>query len=78
MNNYRMGSYLLIAIGLINLRYQSGQENVLSHSLVIVIPGVITFLLTFIPKIKKVLEKKEIKALSAAIGLLLIAYAILN
>ena len=40
LNNYRMASYLLLAIGLINLRYQTGKDGVLGNSLTIVIPGV--------------------------------------
>ena len=31
LNNYRMASYLLIAIGLINLRYKSGKDEVLTN-----------------------------------------------
>jgi hypothetical protein len=39
INNYRMGGYLLLAIGLINLRYQTGQSEVLRSSLLIIVPG---------------------------------------
>ncbi|CAB4880359.1 unannotated protein [freshwater metagenome] len=78
MGNYRMGAYALIAVGLINLRYQSGQANVLTHSLIIAIPGLVIFLLTFVKSARTFLLRKETKAISAALGLLLIAYAALN
>jgi hypothetical protein len=78
INNYRMGGYLLIAIGLINLRYQSGQGSVLQHSLTILIPGAIVLISTFIPAIAKNLHGKAMQAVSIAVGLLLIAYAVIN
>jgi hypothetical protein len=78
MGNYRMGAYALIAVGLINLRYQTGQSGVLAHSLTIAIPGLAIFLLTFVKSAQSFLAKKETKAISAALGLLLIAYAVIN
>ena len=78
MNNYRMGAYALIAVGLINLRYQTGQSGNLAHSLTIVIPGLLIFLLTFVKPVQAYLLRKEIKAISAALGLLLIAYSFVN
>jgi hypothetical protein len=78
MNNYRMGAYALIAVGLINLRYQTGQQGNLSHSLTIAIPGLLIFLLTFVKSAQSYLLRKEIKAISAALGLLLIAYSFVN
>ncbi|MEY3639158.1 MAG: hypothetical protein RIR68_2291, partial [Pseudomonadota bacterium] len=39
INNFRMGGYLLLAVGLINLRYQTGQDDNLAKSLTLVIPG---------------------------------------
>jgi hypothetical protein len=78
MNNYRMGAYALIAVGLINLRYQTGQSDNLANSLTIVIPGLIVFLLTFVKPVQTYLLRKEIKAISAALGLLLIAFSFIN
>ena len=78
MGNYRMGAYALIAAGLINLRYQTGQSSVLSHSLAIVIPGVLVFLLSFVKSAQNFMMKKETNSISAALGLLLIAYAFIN
>ena len=78
INNYRMGGYLLIAIGLINLRYQSGHGSVLQHSLAIIIPGAILLISTFIPVLEKNLHGKAMQAASIAVGLLMIAYAVIN
>ena len=47
LNNYRMASYLLLAIGLINLRYQSSKEGVFANSMTIVIPGFAMLFVTF-------------------------------
>ena len=78
INNYRMGSYLLIAIGLINLRYQTGHTGVVQHSLTIIIPGAILLATTWIPAITKKLEGKAVQAASMAVGLMLIVYAVIN
>jgi hypothetical protein len=78
MGNYRMGAYALIAVGLINLRYQTGQADVLAHSVALVAPGVLVFLLTFVKSAHSFLLKKETKTISAALGALLIAYAFIN
>ena len=78
INNYRMGGYLLIAIGLINLRYQTGDNGVLGRSLTIVIPGAILLASTWIPALAKKLETKVVQAFSIVIGLALIAYAAIN
>jgi hypothetical protein len=78
MGNYRMGAYALIALGLINLRYQSGQANVLAHSVALVAPGALAFLLTFVKSTHNFLLRRETKLISAALGVLLIAYAFIN
>lgn len=39
LNNYRLGAYALLAIGLINLRYQTGSEGNLPKSSVLIIIG---------------------------------------
>ena len=77
-NNYRLGSYPLFACGLINLRYQWGEPDVLARSAMIFAPGAIFLAATFVPAALKVLARREVKALSAVIGILLIAYAFSN
>ena len=78
LNNYRMASYLLIAIGLINLRYQSGKDEVLTNSLLVVIPGVLALLVTFIKSTHKFLARREVIGLLALFGAALVFWAISN
>ena len=78
INNYRMGGYLLIAIGLINLRYQSGQSGVVTNSLSIVIPGALLLGSTWIPALAKKLESKAVQAVCIVLGLSLIVYGVIN
>jgi hypothetical protein len=78
INNYRMGGYLLLAIGLINLRYQSGQSEVLRSSLLIIVPGTLLLIATWIPAIAKLLIPKSSQILVAIVGTLLAFYAIVN
>lgn len=73
-----MGAYLLVAIGLINLRYQSGHNSVLAHSLSIVIPGGLLLAATWIPAAVKLLNLSACKAVTVVLGVILIAYAVIN
>ena len=78
MNNYRMGGYLLFAIGLINLRYQWGEPGIVQRSATIFIPGALILLATFIESMKPVLMRKEVQYLMAFVGVAFIAYAVTN
>ena len=78
INNYRMGGYLLFACGLINLRYQWGESDIIGRSAIIFIPGAAIIGATFIPALIKVLARREIKALVAIAGVALIAFAFSN
>ena len=78
INNYRMGGYLLLAIGLINLRYQTGQSEVLRSSLLIIVPGILLLIATWIPAIAKLLIPKSSQILVTIVGTLLAFYAIVN
>ena len=73
-----MGGYLLIAMGLINLRYQSGHIGVLTHSLIIIIPGALLLATTWVPALAKKLESKAIQAVCITLGLMLIVYGVIN
>jgi hypothetical protein len=77
LNNYRFGAYALFAMGLINLRYQTGSDGNLSKSSVLVATGAIVLVLTFIPKLNDIFMKKLVKSLSLALLAVLIAYGIL-
>jgi hypothetical protein len=78
MTNYRWGGYLLIAIGLLNLRYQTGQPGVLTHSLIILSPGVLVLIMTVIPTTVKILNTKGAKMISIVIGIATIIYSGIN
>jgi hypothetical protein len=77
INNYRFGAYALFAMGLINLRYQTGSEGNLSKSLVLILVGAIVLALTFIPKLTNFFMKRSVKSLSLILLALLIAYGML-
>ena len=77
VNNYRFGAYALFAMGLINLRYQTGSEGNLSKSAVLVAIGAIVLILTIIPKLTNFFMKKLVKSLSLVLLAVLIAYGIL-
>ena len=78
LNNYRMASYLLLAIGLINLRYQSGNEGVLGNSLTVIIPGTAMLLISFIKGVHDFLARREVMVALLVIGLALVTWAITN
>ena len=78
LNNYRMASYLLLAIGLINLRYQSGNEGVLVNSLTVIIPGTAMLLISFIKGVHDFLARREVMVALLVIGLALVAWAVTN
>ena len=73
-----MGGYLLLAVGLINLRYQTGKSDVLNHSLILIIPGVILLGLTFLSAGKTWLNTKAATAMVIACGGLLLIYSFIN
>ena len=78
LNNYRMASYLLLAIGLINLRYQTGKDEAFINSLAIVIPGIVMLLVTFLKGAHSVLARREVTVLLAVAGSALVIWAITN
>ena len=74
ISNYRYGAYALLAIGLINLRYQTGASNNLNNSSVLVGLGLIGLLLTFIPALKKLLLRKMVKNFALLVFIAAIMY----
>ena len=77
INNYRFGAYALFAMGLINLRYQTGSEGNLSKSSLLITIGAVVLALTFIPKLNNLFMKKSVKSLSLVLLAVFIAYGIL-
>jgi hypothetical protein len=77
LNNYRFGSYALLAMGLINLRYQTGSEANLLTSSVLITVGLLVFIATFIPRLSTFLLGKMVKKISLLLLVALIIYGIL-
>lgn len=77
INNYRFGAYAILAMGLINLRYQTGNDANLSKSSILIILGAVAFIATFIPMLKVLLLKRVSKMIAIIILLLAIAYGFL-
>jgi hypothetical protein len=75
INNYRMGAYAALAVGLINMRYQTGAESNVSKSLALVIPGVLLLALAATSVGKKWLETRAAAISVSAIGVLLLVYS---
>ncbi len=73
-----MGGYLLFACGLINLRYQWGESDIVSRSALIFGPGAAVLGATFVPSLVTVLARREVKALIAIAGIAIIAFAFSN
>ena len=78
MTNYRWGGYLLIAMGLLNLRYQTGQPGVLTNSLIILTPGAVILVMSFIPKTAALLNTKIAQRVSLVVGIAAIIFAAIN
>ena len=77
INNYRFGAYAILAMGLINLRYQTGADGNLSKSSVLISIGTIVLLATFIPRVSNFFMNRIVKLISLALLALCIAYGIL-
>ena len=74
ISNYRYGAYAILAMGLINLRYQTGNSNNLNNSSVLIALGLIGLLFTFIPSLNSFLARKSIKLLAIILLAAAIAY----
>jgi hypothetical protein len=77
-NNYRMGGYLLLALGLINWQYQNNDAGVATRSLLIVLPGVVVIVMTFIKPLDAFMGSKVGMSLIAVIGAILVGLSFLN
>ena len=78
VNYLRYVAYALLAIGLINLRYQSGESNLATRTLIIVGTGVVIFGLTFFEPGKKFISSKVGKTITWIIAFTATLFAILN
>ena len=73
-----MGGYLLLAVGLINLRYQNEDAGIASRSLLIVIPGVTIVAMTFIKPLDKFLASRAGMSVVTVVGAALVGLSLLN
>lgn len=73
-----MGGYLLLALGLINWQYQNNDADVATRSLLIVIPGVVVILMTFIKPLDTFLASRVGMTVVTVIGALLVGLSFLN
>lgn len=72
-----MGAYAALAMGLINLQYQSGSDNNLVKSLALVAPALIVLGLSFTEKGRNLFQRKTAAPLGIILGLLALAYSFL-
>jgi hypothetical protein len=77
-NNYRMGGYLLLAVGLINWRYQNEDAGIASRSLLISIPGILIIAMTFIKPLDKFLASRAGMSVVTVVGAVLVGLSLLN
>lgn len=68
LNYYRFGAYAILAMGLINLRYQTGSEANLPKSSALILLGLAVLLITFIPGVKSLFILK-ISKIAGILGL---------
>lgn len=69
---------MLIALGLINWRYQSGESDTFNNSIIIISIGLIQLIATFIPRIATIFGNKIVKAFAWVISTAAVIFAIVN
>jgi hypothetical protein len=70
-----MAAYAALAVGLINLRYQTGAENNFGKSAALFIPGALLLLVSLTTSGKKWLESKSAAVIVATVGSALLIYS---
>jgi len=73
-----MGGYLLLAVGLINWRYQNEDAGIASRSLLIAIPGAVIITMTFIKGLESFMASKVGLAVLTTVGAILVGLSLLN
>ncbi|NDA82568.1 MAG: hypothetical protein EBY01_05865 [Actinobacteria bacterium] len=74
----RWMSYMLIALGLINWRYQSAESTGARNSLIIIAIGAILVALLFLPMTQKIFSNRIVKVISWMVVSGAVLFAILN
>ena len=70
-----MAAYAALAVGLINLRYQTGAESNFAKSAALFIPGALLLLVTLTSAGKKWLESRAVALVLSIIGSGLLIYS---
>lgn len=78
INYLRYVAYALFAIGLINLRYQSGEEGLALRTILIVGTGILIFALTYFGFGKKWLASSIGRSLAWVIAIAATVFAFFN
>jgi len=74
----RWMSYMLIALGLINWRYQSGESDTFNNSLIIISIGAIQLIGSFIPALSPAFTKGSVKYIAWTVSVIAVIFAIIN
>ncbi|MEY3383153.1 MAG: hypothetical protein RLZZ17_891, partial [Actinomycetota bacterium] len=74
----RWMSYMLIALGLINWRYQSAESTGARNSLIIIAIGAFLVALLFLPMTQKIFSHRMVKVISWMVVSGAVLFAILN
>jgi hypothetical protein len=70
-----MAAYAALAVGLINLRYQTGAESNFMKSAALFVPGALLIALTFTTAGKKWLESRNAALVLTIVGSALLIYS---
>ena len=71
-------SYMLIALGLINWRYQSAEPGTFNNSMVIIAIGAIQLIATFVPKVSNYFTRPPLKFIAWIVSVGAVLFAIIN
>ena len=71
-------SYMLIALGLINWRYQSAEPDAFNNSMVIIVIGIFQLVGTFVPNIAPRFTRPPLKQISWIVSSAAVIFAIIN
>jgi len=69
---------MLIALGLINWRYQSAEPDAFNNSMVIIVIGIVQLVGTFVPKIAPRFTRPPLKQISWIVSSAAVIFAIIN
>jgi amino acid transporter len=74
----RWMSYMLIALGLINWRYQSAEPGTFNNSMVIIAIGAILLIATFVPQVSTYFTRPPLKFIAWIVSVGAVLFAIIN